>query len=72
MSQYLVKLFSDWRGYRTGEIISVTKIVANALVEQNIGEKVNSKKPEEKEFKKEIKSAPKDKQVKGAPISKSI
>ena len=70
MSQYLVKLFSDWRGYRTGEVISVTKDVAHALVEHNIGEYAKSNKPEEKEFKKEIKSAPKDKQVKGAPVTK--
>lgn len=70
MSQYLIKLFSDWRGFRCGEVITVTKDVAFALVEQNIGEHVNSKKPEEKEFKKEIKSAPKDKQVKGAPVTK--
>jgi len=70
MSQYLVKLFNDWRGYRCGEVISVNKIVAEALVEQSIGEYAKSKKPEEKEFKKEIKSAPKDKQVKGAPVTK--
>ena len=70
MSQYLVKLFSDWRGYRCGEVISVTKDVAHALVEHNIGEYAKSNKPEEKEFKKEIKGAPKDKQVKGAPVTK--
>ena len=71
MSQDLVKLFSDWRGYRSGEVISVTKDTGRALVEHNIGEYASrSKKPEEKEFKKEIKSAPKDKQVKGAPVTK--
>ena len=71
MSQHLVKLFSDWRGYRCGEVISVTKDVAHALVEHNVGEyAARSNKPEEKKFKKEIKSAPKDKQVKGAPVTK--
>ena len=70
MSQHLVKLFSDWRGYRSGEVISVTKDVAHALVEHSIGEYAKSKKPEEKKFKKEIKGAPKDKQVKGAPVTK--
>jgi transcription elongation GreA/GreB family factor len=70
MSQYSIKLFSDWRGYRANEVISVNKEVAIALVEQNIGDYVVSTKPEEKKFIKEIKSAPKDKQVKGAPVTK--
>jgi hypothetical protein len=70
MSQHLIKLFSDWRGFRGGEVISVDKEVAMALVEKNIGDYAVSTKPEERKFIKEIKGAPKDKQVKGAPITK--
>ena len=70
MSQYSIKLFSDWRGFRANEVISVDKEVAMALIEHNIGDYAVSTKPEEKKFKKEIKSAPKDKQVKGAPVTK--
>ena len=72
-SQERVKLFSDWRGYTKGETITVNKIVAHALVEQNIGSYVNPKKPVEKKSKeimKDLKGAAKDKMVKAAPISK--
>ena len=71
-SQERVKLFSDWRGYTKGETITVNKVVAHALVEQNIGSYVNPKKPVEKksENMKNLKGAAKDKMVKAAPISK--
>lgn len=73
MFSHRVKLFIDWRGYTQGETISVNKEVANALVEQNMAEYVNPKKPVEKELKKtnkEIKGAPKDRMLKGAPKTK--
>jgi len=71
-SQERVRLSNDWRGYRASEIIMVNKIVANALVEQGIGVYANPKKPVEKEPKKmkDIKGAPKDKMLKGAPVTK--
>jgi len=71
-SQERVKLSNDWRGYQKGETIMVNKIVANALVEQCIGFYANPKKPVEKELKKmkDIKGAPKDKMLKGAPVTK--
>ena len=73
-SQERIKLFSDWRGYAKGETILVNKVVAAALVEQNIGSYVKPKKPVEvkpKEMKnKNLKGAAKDKMVKAAPISK--
>jgi hypothetical protein len=72
MSEFLVKLFTDWRGFRTNEVISVHKDVAFALEKQNIGEIVNKREPQEKEFKKNVKGAVKDKQVKAAPISKVL
>ena len=71
MALYRVKLYNDWRFYKSGEIISVNKEVAKALVELNLAEYEKTKKPEEKKLtKKEIKGAPKDKMFKGAPISK--
>jgi len=72
-SQERVRLSSDWRGYQKGEAIMVNKVVANALVEQGIGVYVNPKKPVEegpKKMNKEIKGAPKDKMLKGAPKTK--
>ena len=72
MSQVRVSLYHDWRYYQAGEIISVNKEVAHALVEQGLGEYAKSKKPEEKELtvKKEIKGAPKDRMLKSAPVKK--
>ena len=71
MALYRVKLYNDWRFYKSGEVISVNKDVAKSLVELNIAEYEKTKKPEEKELtKKEIKGAPKDKMFKGAPITK--
>lgn len=72
MSRYRVRLYNDWRYYKAGEIISVNRIVANALIEQNIGCYDKPKKPEGKKLdnKKEIKEAPKDKMVKGASKTK--
>jgi len=71
-SQERIRLSNDWRGYRASEIIMVNKVVANALVEQGIGVYANPKKPVEKELKKmkDIKGAPKDKMLKGAPVTK--
>ena len=73
-SQERVKLFSDWRGYNKGETITVNKVVAYALVEQNIGGYVKPKKPVEekpKEMKnKNLKGAPKNRMIKDAPVSK--
>jgi len=72
-SQERIRLSNDWRGYRASEIITVNKIVANALVEQGIGVYANPKKPVEEELKKmnkDIKGAPKDKMLKGAPVTK--
>lgn len=71
-SQERIKLSNDWRGYQKGETIMVNKVVAHALVEQGIGVYANPKKPVEKELKqmKDIKGAPKDKMVKGAPVTK--
>ena len=49
----------------------VNKVVAHALVEQGIGVYANPKKPVEKPKKmKNIKGAPKDKMLKGAPVTK--
>lgn len=70
MSRYRVRLYNDWRYYKAGEIISTNKIVANALIEQNLGCYEKPKKPEGKKLKKEIKEAPKDKMVKGASKTK--
>ena len=73
-SQERVVLFNDWRGYTKGETITVNKVVAIALVEQNIGGYANPKKPVEgkpqKMKNKNLKGAAKDKQIKAAPISK--
>ena len=72
MSQSIVRLYHDWRYYQAGEIITVNKEVAHALIEQGYGEYAKPKKPEGKELtvKKEIKGAPKDKMVKSAPVTK--
>ncbi len=70
-SQERIRLSNDWRGYRASEIIMVNKIVAHALVEQGIGVYVNPKKPIDKPKQmKDIKRAPKDKMLKGAPVTK--
>lgn len=58
-----VKLYSNWRYYHVGEVISVTRDVAHDLVDQNIGEY-------EKPKQKEIKGAPRDKMLKSAPVTK--
>jgi len=71
-SQERIRLSNDWRGYRASEIITVNKVVANALVGQGIGVYENPKKPVEEEPKKmkDIKGAPKDKMLKSAPVTK--
>ncbi len=72
-SQERVRLSNDWRGYRKGAVIMVNKVVAHALVEQGMGVYANPKKLVEEELKKmnkEIKGAPKDKMLKGAPKTK--
>lgn len=70
-SQERVKLLNDWRGYRKGEAIVVNKVVAHALVEQGIGVYANPKKPVEKlKQMKNVKGPPKDKMLKGAPLTK--
>ena len=63
-----VKLFQDWRGYHKGETINVTKVTAQALIDQNMAEYAYFKKSE-KEM-KDIKNAPRDKMLRGAPITK--
>ena len=67
MGLFKVKLYNDWRYYQSGETIDVTKDVARALISQNIGEYL---RPKNESIEKEIKEAPKDKMLKGAPKSK--
>ena len=67
-SQQRVKLYNDWRGYSKGEVITVNKIVAHALVERSMGEYANPKKP--KKQMKNIKGAPKNRMMKSASVSK--
>ena len=67
-----VKLYNDWRGNTAGAVITVNKIVAAALVEQNIAIYDDLKRPKVKKFNKmkEIKEAPADKMLKGASVTK--
>jgi len=62
-----IKLFVDWRGYQRGEVIEVSDNTGKALILENIADFYEKEKPIKA---KQIKSAPKDKQVKGAPVTK--
>lgn len=66
MSSVRVKLYNDWRGYHRDEVISVTKDVARALVNQVMAEYEKPKEIKEKN----LKGAVKDKMLKTAPKSK--
>jgi hypothetical protein len=64
-----IKLFVDWRGYQRGEIIEVSDNTGKALIQENIAEFYEKKKPIKA---KQMKRAPQDKMLRGAPINKII
>jgi len=68
MSLY-VKLFVDWRDYQRGEIIEVSDNTGKALIRDNIADFHEKEKPIKA---KQIKRAPQDKMLRGAPKNKII
>lgn len=62
-----VKLFIDWRGYQRNEIIEVSDNTGKALIRDNIAEFYEKEKPIKA---KQIKRAPQDKMLRGAPKNK--
>ncbi|HUV84342.1 MAG TPA: hypothetical protein VMV86_01455 [Methanosarcinales archaeon] len=66
MSLY-VKLFVDWRGYQRGEVIEVADNTGKALIRENIADYCEKEKPIKA---KQVKKAPQDKMLRGAPKNK--
>ena len=69
-----VKLCVDWRGSQRGEVIEVADKTGKALIRENIAdlyekEKTKNEKPTKV---KQIKGAPHDKMLRGAPKNKII
>ena len=66
MSLY-VKLFVDWRDHLRGETIEVSDNTGRALIRENIAVFYEKKKPIKA---KQVKRAPHDKMLRGAPKNK--
>ena len=64
-----VKLFVEWRGYQRGEVIEVSDNTGKALIQENIADFYEKEKPIKA---KQIKRAPQDKMLRGAPKNKII
>ncbi len=62
-----VKLFVDWRGYQRNEIIEVSDNTGKALIRDSIAGFYEKKKPIKA---KQMRRAPLDKMLKGAPKTK--
>jgi len=62
-----VKLYIDWRNYQRGEIIEVADVTGKALIRENIAEFYMKEKQTKA---KQIKRAPQDKMLRGAPKNK--
>jgi len=64
-----IKLFVDWRGYQRGEVIEVSDNTGKALILENIADFYEKEKPIKA---KQMKRAPQDKMLRGAPQNKII